>query len=77
MYATPVAYPISAIPEKYKYIILYNPLTPIITGFRYSLLNSGTFNIHLTINSLLIISIGLFFGILIFSRVEKSFIDTV
>ena len=52
MYATPIAYPISAIPEKYKYIILSNPMTPIITGFRYSLLGSGTYDIYQLLNSM-------------------------
>lgn len=77
MYATPIAYPISAIPEKYKYIILSNPMTPIITGFRYSLLGSGTYDIYQLLNSMLIILIIFLFGIIIFNRVEKTFLDTI
>ena len=77
MYATPIAYPISAIPEKYKYIILSNPMTPIITGFRYSLLGSGTYDIYQFLNSMLIILIIFLFGIIIFNRVEKTFLDTI
>lgn len=77
MYATPIAYPISAIPEKYKYIILSNPMTPIITGFRYSLLGSGTYDIYQLLNSMLIILIIFVFGIIIFNRVEKTFLDTI
>lgn len=77
MYATPVIYPLSAAPEAYKSWIALNPLTPIIEGARLGLLGSGTFTWgslgYVTIISFFI----LFIGILIFNKVEKSFVDTV
>lgn len=77
MYATPVIYPLSALPEKYKWIVLANPMTAIIDTFRYAFLGAGTFMpenlIYSTVFMLIILSIG----IIIFNRVEKTFMDTV
>jgi lipopolysaccharide transport system permease protein len=77
MYATPIVYPSSAIPEKYRFIILVNPLSTIIEGFRYILLGAGEFSFNLFIYSLFISISIFFFGVLIFYKVEKNFIDIV
>lgn len=77
MFATPVIYPISAVPEKYQWIILANPMSSIIESFRYGFLGSGTFNwLHLGYSAGMAI-ILLFIGTVVFNRVEKSFTDTV
>jgi len=77
MYATPVVYPISAMPEKYKWIINLNPLTSIFECFRYGYLGTGHFDpsslIYTSIFTLLLLVIGT----VIFNKVEKSFMDTV
>jgi len=78
MYASPVVYPLSSVPEKYKWIILMNPMTSIIETFRYSVLKSGSSfePVYLVYNAaalVVVLSIGLF----IFNKVEKSFMDTV
>ncbi len=77
MYATPVIYPVSTIPEKYKLLILANPLTPIVEGFRYALLGAGNFSWYSLSYSFGFMVVLLFVGIVIFNRTEKSFIDTV
>jgi lipopolysaccharide transport system permease protein len=77
MYATPVVYPVSAMPEKYKWIISINPLTGIFECFRYGYLGSGSFEAVSLGLSTLLISILLIVGVLIFNKVEKSFMDTV
>ena len=77
MYATPVVYPVSAMPEKYKWLININPLTGIFECFRYGYLGSGSFEVSSLGWSTLLISILLIIGILIFNKVEKSFMDTV
>jgi len=77
MYATPVIYPISTIPEKYKLFIWINPLTPIIESFRYILLGAGSFDLYHLLYSLLVCVTMLFVGILIFNKTEKTFMDTV
>jgi lipopolysaccharide transport system permease protein len=78
MYATPVAYPLSYLKHKSFFnVIQYNPLTPIVEGFRFALFNKGSFDpVHL-IYSGTVITMVLMAGLLIFSRVEKSFMDTV
>ena len=77
MYATPVVYPVSAMPEKYRWIIDVNPLTGIFECFRYGYLGSGDFKPSSLGLSTLLISILLIIGVLIFNKVEKSFMDTV
>lgn len=77
MYATPVVYSITSIPEKYKWIINSNPLTGIFECFRYGYLGSGSFEPSSLISSTGIIVIVLVLGIIIFNKVEKSFMDTV
>jgi lipopolysaccharide transport system permease protein len=77
MFATPVVYPISRIPAKFQWIIALNPMAPIVELFRYSFLGAGTiipWQIGLSIFNTIII---LVIGIVLFSRIEKSFMDTV
>ena len=77
MYATPVVYPISALPEKYQYLVLLNPLTSIFECCRFGYLGAGSFNPMSLVFSCLTILILLLIGTLIFNKVEKSFMDTV
>lgn len=44
MYATPIIYPLSMVPEKFKWIVLANPMTPIVEIFRFGFLGAGTVN---------------------------------
>lgn len=77
MYATPVIYPVSSLPEKYQIYILANPITPIIETFRFSLLGSGEFNpLHL-LYSFGFMVVTLTIGIVLFNKIEQSFMDTV
>lgn len=77
MYATPVIYPISTAPEKYKYLIQLNPMTAIIEWTRYGFLGQGDNNVSSLLYCLGITVVILFLGILIFNKVERNFIDTV
>ena len=77
MYATPIVYPLSSIPEKYRFWILLNPLTSIIETFRFALLGTGTVNISSLLYSTGFAFVIITIGILLFNRVEKTFIDTV
>jgi lipopolysaccharide transport system permease protein len=77
MYATPVIYPLSFMSGKYKTFILANPITPIIEIFRYSLLGVGEFSFWYITYSVLFTSLVLLAGVLIFNKVEKSFMDVV
>jgi lipopolysaccharide transport system permease protein len=78
MYVTPIAYPLSYLKAKgYAWIITYNPLTPIVEAFRFALFGTGTFTALQLLYSGIFILITLLFGVAIFNKVEKSFMDTV
>ena len=77
MYATPVIYPLSAIPEKYKWIVLINPMTPIIETFRYDFLGAGTVDTWHLLYSTCTAAVTLLIGIIMFNKVERTFMDTV
>ena len=77
MYASPIVYPLSIVPEKYKWIIIANPVTSIIETFKYAFLGVGEFSwLYLGYSTLFTIVLFLI-GLVIFHRVEKSFMDTV
>ena len=81
MFMSAVPYPLSEVAGKMPAwaanIVTYNPLTQIIEGIRYMLLNTGSFN-WWGFWYVLILSIGLFLlGLIIFNKTEKNFIDTV
>lgn len=78
MYATPVAYPLSYLKDKsFINIIRYNPLTPIVEAFRFAIFGKGIFAPANLLYSGGFIIIVLFTGLLIFSKVERTFMDTV
>jgi lipopolysaccharide transport system permease protein len=77
MYATPVVYPLSIIPEKYQWLMALNPMTPIIEAFRYAFLGVGTVDVCSIATSAAMTLVLLFVGVVLFSRIEKSFMDTV
>ena len=77
MYATPVIYPASSLPEKYRWIIAANPMTPIIESFRYGFLGAGQLSMGSLAYSASFTLVVLVVGTVIFNRVEKTFMDTV
>lgn len=77
MYATPVIYPLSAAPEKYRDLISLNPLTPIFEAFKYSCMGCGSLDWGGLLYSTVFMCITLFLSVIIFSRVERNFMDTV
>jgi len=77
MYATTVIYPLSAAPEKYRWLIELNPMTGIIEAFRYGFLGQGVFTLDSFGYSVIFTLVSLLCGVLIFNKTEKSFVDTV
>ena len=77
MYATPIVYPMSQIPERWQWLFACNPMAAIIETFRYAFLGAGSVKpLHMAISlgvTFVIFSIGL----VLFSRIEKTFMDTV
>lgn len=77
MYGTPVIYPLSTVPDEYKWLVLINPMTSIIETFKYAFIGKGTFELSQLGVSLVLITLVLLIGIIIFNRTEKNFMDTV
>lgn len=80
MYATTVIYPLSVAQAKYpkySWLIKFNPITAIIETFRYGFLGKGSFNWDLLAYSIVSTIVILLTGIVIFNKVEKTFVDTV
>ncbi|SFH53576.1 lipopolysaccharide transport system permease protein [Lachnospiraceae bacterium NLAE-zl-G231] len=77
MFATPVVYPVSSMSVKMKRIVMLNPMAPVMNNFRYFILGCGTFDLNNWLLSLFVTVIILIIGILLFSKVEKTFMDTV
>lgn len=77
MYATPVIYPLSAAPEKYRDIIAMNPLTPILEAFKYATLGCGSLDWGGLFYSACFMCVTMFFAVVVFSRTERNFMDTV
>lgn len=78
MYATPIVYPLSQLGDGgLKALIMLNPVTAPIELFRYAILGTGTIDIlYLAISWIFTIVVA-FFGILVFNKVDKTFMDTV
>ena len=77
MYATPVIYPVSALPKKIQGIAAWNPLTGIFECFKYGWLGVGDFDPYMLMYSCIVILVILATGTVIFNKVEKNFMDTV
>lgn len=78
MYATPVAYPLSFLKDKrFAAIIEWNPLSPIVEGFRYALFQTGSFDFLSLGYSVVFMLVVLVTGTFYFSKVERTFMDSV
>jgi len=77
MYATPVIIPISSFPESYEWLILANPMTSIVESFRYAFLGAGSINLPNLAYSFGFMLVVIIIGVVIFNRVEATFMDTV
>jgi len=77
MYATPIVYPLSAIPDRYRWLVAANPMTALVEAMRYGLLGTGSVeprHFAWSVMATLLLFLG---GVLLFNRVEKTFMDTV
>jgi lipopolysaccharide transport system permease protein len=77
MYVTPVIYPVSAVPTHYRWVTQLNPLTPIMEGFRLGFLGVGDVNVAQLSTSFGIMLVVLAVGLMLFTHVEHTFMDTV
>jgi lipopolysaccharide transport system permease protein len=77
MYLTPVIYPLSAVPHQFRWVATINPLTPVFEGLRLGLLGAGTMTLNQLGVSVLGLLITLAAGLMLFTRAERTFMDTV
>ena len=77
MFASPIIYPLSSLPQKWQFWAALNPIAPIVETFRYAYLGQGTLNFPMLGLSGVVIVVILYFGIMMFNSVERTFMDTV
>lgn len=77
MYITPVIYPLSTAPANYQAILALNPLTPVFEAFKYSCFGCGMFDWGGLLYSTVFMIVMVFISVVVFTRVEKNFMDTV
>lgn len=77
MYGTPVIYPLSVVDAKYQWLILANPMTPVVEFFRMALLGTGSLSPFSLLYSIGFVFVVALIGVLIFNHVEATFMDTV
>ncbi len=77
MYATPIIYPASIVPEKFKWVSLINPLSPVFEAFRYSFLGVGQFLVTRLVISFIAGIFVFLLGLVVFNKAERTSIDTI
>lgn len=77
MYLTPVVYPISEVEGILRTLILLNPMSAVVQNYKNALLGSGAFLLSEWILSLVVTLVIFFVGVLLFNKVERTFMDTV
>lgn len=77
MYGTPVIYPLSSIEGTWRWLILANPMTPVVEIFRFAFLGTSAMSPVYLLYSIAFMFVVLLIGVLIFNRVENTFMDTV
>lgn len=76
LFASPVIYPASIVPLKWRWLLAANPVTGVIEGFRASILGKE-FDVSTILSSVIVSSLILTFSFFAFRRVEDSFADVV
>jgi lipopolysaccharide transport system permease protein len=77
MFATPVIYPISMIPEAYQGLASLNPVAVVIEAFRYGWMGEGLFSMRLLTQATLVTGITLIIGLAMFNKVQRTSQDTL
>jgi lipopolysaccharide transport system permease protein len=77
MYASPIVYPVSMVPERWQPLYALNPMVGIIEGFRWAALGTGATHLSSILVSLIVICVLLFLGLVQFKRTERIFADII
>lgn len=76
-YLSPIPYGLALIPEKYLGLYMLNPVTPIVTTMRLAFFGTGYFDWFYYGMSLVVTVVVFFVGLLMFNKIERTFMDTV
>jgi lipopolysaccharide transport system permease protein len=77
MYGTPIVYPLSLVPEWFRPYYAMNPMVSVVEGFRYAFLGTGVLRWSDVVTGWVVTLVLLFAGVILFSKIEKIFMDTV
>jgi lipopolysaccharide transport system permease protein len=77
MYASPIVYPVSVIPEKYRFLYSLNPMAGVIEGFRWALLGKQSPDFAVMAISVAVVLLLISGGVVFFRNMEKTFADVV
>ena len=77
MYASPVAYPLSLIPQKWQFLYSINPMVGVIEGFRWALLGKQSPNFMAMVMSIIVVMALFLGGIFYFKKMEQTFADVI
>lgn len=76
-YCSPIAYGLQLVPERWLSLYMLNPVAPIITTFRYAAFGFGYFNLTYYLIGWIVSLLVFFIGLILFSRIERTFMDTI
>jgi lipopolysaccharide transport system permease protein len=77
LFVTPVLYPASIVPPRWRSLYALNPMTGVVESFRWSVTGIGEMPLRLAATSSLVIVVVLLFGLHYFRRVEETFADII
>jgi lipopolysaccharide transport system permease protein len=77
MFATPVVFPMSLVPEQWRWLVALNPMAPVIELFRFAFLGSGVSDLSYWMISIVVTVLVFILGAAMFNRIERSFVDTI
>jgi lipopolysaccharide transport system permease protein len=77
MYASPVVYPFSQIPEKYRVFFQFNPMIAPIESLRSIMFGTDSIGLSIWVTNMVVTVVLLMVGVLLFSRAESNAMDTV
>ena len=77
MYASPVAYPVSLVPENWRFVYSLNPMAGVVEGFRWALLGKQGPDFGVMAVSAVVVAVLLVSGLVFFKQMERTFVDVV
>jgi len=77
LFATPVAYPASLLPERWRWVYALNPMVSVVEGFRWALLGTSVLDVRMLTASLFATVVAVVVGVSYFRRLETTFADVI